>query len=874
MESKCDNMQMWRAQRNLFELAAVLTLNRSGYDKGIKEAAEEADSFGSKLKAGLGNAAKAAGAAITAAAGAAVTAVSAMSKKSLDAYANYEQLVGGVETLFGAGGKSLEEYAKEQGKTIDEVKDEYNSMLETQKSVLDNADKAYKTAGLSANEYMETVTSFSAALIQSTGRGEQQDIDQLEASLKAELKATKRTLEDQYKEQQESWKQRIAEAKKNKDANIELLQQQRDEELKALKRANEDKLAQIKAANEKQVKAATASNNASTKTADSIKKASELADLAIVDMADNANKMGTSMEAVQNAYQGFAKANYTMLDNLKLGYGGTKEEMQRLLRDASELANVEYNLNSYADIVEAIHVIQNEMGITGTTSKEASATISGSVASMKSAWENFTVELAKGGGGNIGGLLTDLANSAITAAQNIIPRIEEILGGISTAIEQISPLLSEKIIPMLTDDKLITSVLNAGVKLIDALIDGITKNVKPITDAAFKIVTTLFNGITKKLPDIVKAGLEIVKTLAEGISENISEITQTITDVALEIEDVLTDPDTLTGLLDAGLDIILGLADGIMKAIPKIVDKLPVIIENIVQFFNDNLQDIIDAGVTLISSIVSNLPAIIKAVTDAIPKIITALTDKEKGLLSPTNIQKMIDGGLKLFEALVNNIDDIVSAIADSLPKIIDGLLNGVKGLLSKENLDTMLDGGIKPFKGLVSSVGSIVSALANGLKDLVTGIGEKIGSFASDLINSGIELGENIISGIADAFKDFDLMNLIFGKDDGITPNIMKNDNPMSFKSPSMMQFAPSANIGGTTTVGIPTATVTEPAYKFPDGQSLATTVQGPPLPIAHVEIIMQMPSGVEVGRQYQEDIFAAQRADGASGIYAGRGR
>ncbi|WP_196304412.1 hypothetical protein, partial [Streptococcus pneumoniae] len=206
-------------------------------------------------------------------------------------YAEYEQLVGGIETLFGAGGKSLEEYAQSVGKSVDDVSSEYKRLINAQEDLLNKSKIEYKTAGLSANEYMETATSFSASLIQS-------------------------------------------------------------------------------------VKGDT-------------EKAAKLADQAIIDMSDNANKMGSSMESIQNAYQGFAKQNYTMLDNLKLGFGGTKEEMQRLLDEAGKISGVKYDISSFADITEAIHVMQVKMGIAGTTSKEAASTISGSLGMVKASWENF-----------------------------------------------------------------------------------------------------------------------------------------------------------------------------------------------------------------------------------------------------------------------------------------------------------------------------------------------------------------------------------------------------------------------------------------------------------------------------------------------------
>lgn len=247
-------------------------------------------------------------------------AIGDIAKASISAYADYEQMVGGVETLFGTNGKSLEEYAADAGKTVDQISDKYNSLVNAQSIVFDNAKKAYKTAGVSATQYMDTATSFAASLI---------------SGLKGDTET-----------------------------------------------------------------------------------AAKLVDLAILDMSDNANKMGTDMASIQNAYQGFAKQNYTMLDNLKLGYGGTQSEMKRLLRDAQKLSGQKYNIKNLNDIIEAIHVIQDEMEITGTTQKEASETISGSWNATKAAWDNLLTGLADGNA-DIDSLVKGLGESAWNVTKNV-----------------------------------------------------------------------------------------------------------------------------------------------------------------------------------------------------------------------------------------------------------------------------------------------------------------------------------------------------------------------------------------------------------------------------------------------------------------------
>lgn len=283
-------------------------------------------------------------------------AVTSLVKSSISGYAEYEQLVGGVETLFGAGGRNLEEYAASVGKTTEEVKDKYNQLMSSQNTVFENAKKAYQTAGISVNEYMDTATGFAASLL---------------SGLKGDTE-----------------------------------------------------------------------------------EAARLTDLAILDMSDNANKMGTNMQAIQNAYQGFAKQNYTMLDNLKLGYGGTKSEMQRLLKDAQKLSGKKYNIKNLNDIIEAIHVIQQEMDITGTTEKEAAETISGSINATKAAWENLVMGLSDGDA-DIEQLFGNLTASAKNVVKNIGKVIPSLLRNMGTLVKSAGQTLANewetRIYPWLQD---------------------------------------------------------------------------------------------------------------------------------------------------------------------------------------------------------------------------------------------------------------------------------------------------------------------------------------------------------------------------------------------------------------------------------------
>ena len=345
--------------------------------------------FGGALKSGLAVAAKAAAAATAAAAGAVI----ALTKSAVENYGEYEQLVGGVETLFKDSAGTVEEYAK----------------------------NAYQTAGLSANEYMETVTSFSASLLQSMGND-------------------------------------------------------------------------------------TAA-------------AAEKADRAITDMSDNANKMGTDMQSIQNAYQGFAKQNYTMLDNLKLGYGGTKEEMQRLIDDANALNAAQgnytnYTIESYADIVDAIHTVQTEMGITGTTALEASTTIEGSVSAMKAAWSNFVTGLGNDNA-NISELSAQLIESVGTVAENVLPVVETVLKNIAMAVQEDGPAMIKKFVSYAIEK--LPEVISLGLQMVVSLVKGIAQNIPQIVTSVLNMVATIVQTIWDSLPDIIEVGKNIVRGLWEGI---------------------------------------------------------------------------------------------------------------------------------------------------------------------------------------------------------------------------------------------------------------------------------------------------------------------------------------------------------------------
>ena len=375
-------------------IKVTITGDASSLNKTMKEATASVEDFqegtektGSKAKSILKGIGVGAAAAATAAAAMAVS----VAKAAVEGYANYEQLVGGVQTLFKDSADQVQKYASD----------------------------AYKTAGLSANAYMEQATSFSASLLQGLGGD--------------------------------------------------------------------------------------------------TKAAADYADKAIIDMADNANKMGTSIESIQNAYQGFAKQNYTMLDNLKLGYGGTRGEMERLIEDANKVkeANGEMadlTIDNFADMVEAIHIIQSEMGITGTTAEEASSTIQGSIASLKASWENLLVGMADENA-NMDQLIGQFVESASTAAQNLLPRIEQTLLGVAQLIEKLAPIIIEKLPGMI--QTLLPAFLNAAMQILKAL-------VKALPDILTMLITAIVDFLTD--PETIMLIIEAAVTLFMGLVEAIPRI--------------------------------------------------------------------------------------------------------------------------------------------------------------------------------------------------------------------------------------------------------------------------------------------------------------------------------------------------------------
>lgn len=549
------------------------------------------DSPFQKVLGKIGSAVNTAVKASAAAVGAASAGVAALGTACINAYADYEQLVGGVETLF-----------KDSAETIHSF-----------------ADNAYKTAGLSANEYMETVTSFSASLLQSL------------------------------------------------DGDTE--------------------------------------------------KAAAAADLAITDMADNANKMGTAMESIQYAYQGFAKQNYTMLDNLKLGYGGTKEEMQRLLADAEKLSGVKYDLSSYADVVEAIHVIQTEMGITGTTAKEASTTIQGSVASMKAAWANLMVGMADDTQ-NFDMLLSNFIESIGTVADNLLPRIGVVIEGMGKLVAGLAPEIASAL-PTLTNE-LLPNLVELGVQSISALVQGIQENGDSLAAGALSIVGTLAEGIAELLPMVADTAASLAVSLADGLTESLPNI------IPVAIETISTLVENLTEnaniIIDAGIQIILALGEGLIAALPQLIETVPQIVINIANVINDNAPKLVDTALYLITRLAVGLVQAIPTLVVNIPKIIEAIV-----------------AAFMAFQWL--NLGK----------QLIDGVANGVKK--AGESMATAAKNTFSKFKSKLAGV-EVASELKNIGKHIIDGIVGGIKNSLSKIANIAGKIKDTLLSKLKGLFK------------------------------------------------------------------------------------------------------------------------
>lgn len=438
------------------------------------------------------------------------------------------------------------------------------------------------------------------------------------------------------------------------------------------------------------------------------------------------NKMGSSMESIQNAYNGFAKQNFTMLDNLKLGYGGTKEEMERLLADAEKLSGIKYDVSSYSDIVSAIHVVQTEIGITGTTALEASTTIQGSVSSMKSAWENLVTGLADENA-DLDTLINNFLESAVTVGENIVPVVETTLSAAGRLIAELAPKIGAELPNLVM--QVLPSLAAAGVQLIQGIAQGMTTAIPQLWSAISEfdlvgVISNVLQGagerLREHLPDFISVALDMVSGLASSIRENAGI------------------------LVDGAISLAKDFAQGLADSFPVIIEKAPQIVSDLANTINDNAPKLLAAAgdiimtlgkglVDAIPTLVKNIPQIIKAVVDVFlafnwlnigKSIITGLGN---GLKSTLSFLKEI--GNQLVEAIKGGVSALPKAMLDIGKNIVSGLWNGINAMKD----------------WVLSKISGFVGGIVGGIKNLL-GIHSPSTVFA--------EIGENVSRGLANGIQ------------------------------------------------------------------------------------------------------------------------
>lgn len=584
-------------------------LDESGFSSGIKK---------------LGNVAKGGIAVVGTAVAAGVAAFGALTKSALDSVASLEQNIGGVETLF----------------------------KDSADAVIANAKRAYQTAGLSANDYMSTVTSFSASLLQSL--------------------------------------------------------------------------------------------------AGDTEEAAKYADRAIVDMSDNANKMGTSMDLIQNAYQGFAKQNYTMLDNLKLGYGGTKTEMQRLIKDASQLKDVQAELGvtvdessmSFGNIVNAISVMQKSMGIAGTTAKEAATTIEGSMNSAKAAWDNFL---------SGAGTAEEFADAFGVASEVIIKNLGEIVPRLAETVPEVAKSIYEQLVASLNDSSSIliqsgtqiveslrdgiiqtgSSLYDSGVKILGNIINGMIESAPAITESAGEIISSLIQGIQGNAPNLYETTGEVIAAFATGIGEQLPTLIPQAAQMVATLADCVLS--NLPMVISAGEDILTGLIQGIINTSPMLAEEGPKLINDLLGRITSKLPEVLQKGadilVSLINGLLANLPGLISTAIDIVNNFISGIMQN-----LPAILETGVDMVLQLVDGIISNLPQIIASAVKALWSFRETFYS---------NLPKILEAGIELIAKLMVGIRQAIPKLLAQIPGIISQIKDKFLS-----INWG-EIGLNIIKGI-----------------------------------------------------------------------------------------------------------------------------
>lgn len=583
-----------------------MDLDDDSYNKKADKASTKWDSLGSKMSGVGAGIAKATGAALLAAG----TAVVGITVASVKAYADYEQFTGGVAKLFG----------------------------DTADTVIKNAKNAYETAGMSANDYMDTVTGFSARLLQSLG-------------------------------------------------------------------------------------------------GDTVKSAA-MADTAIKDMSDNANTFGTDIESIKATYQGLAKANYTMLDNLKLGFGGTASEMARMVNETGVMGDgfvaTANNINSvgFDKLIEAIHKTQESLNITGTTAKEASSTITGSLNATKSAWTNLLTALASGNTETISEAMNGLGKSIGNTFRNITAIVPQVIAGLVTVVDQISKMDMGELIGKITEQ--IPKIIELAVSLVQNIVSGIQSNLPLIMQSALSIIRTLQLGVIDLLPQLLTMGVQMLVSLLQGIAEALPEIIPAIIDAVILM--VTTLVENLPLIIEAGLQVIVALIEGLVEAIPNLIQFLPTIVSSIVTALIKATPLLLTAALQIIIALAKGLIVAIPQLIVAIPQIIASMI---KAFVSGQ--AEMIKTGGNLVSGLWEGIKNAESWIKDKITSWVGDVMKFIKRLF----------GIASPSKLMDKEVGfNLGAGIANGItrsvdlvKDAMGNVGKAVEASVSPLIEPTLDM-------------------------------------------------------------------------------------------------------------------------------------
>lgn len=395
--------------------------------------------------------------------------------------------------------------------------------------------------------------------------------------------------------------------------------------------------------------------------------AAESANQALIDMADNSNKMGTALESIQNAYAGFAKQNYTMLDNLKLGYGGTKTEMERLLKDAQKLTGIKYDINSLSDVYSAIHVIQEELDITGTTAKEASSTLSGSATAMKSAFTNVLANMALG---------------------------EDLKPSLSALVETSSTFLFDNLIPAIGN--VVTAIPSTVGTILEVGLPSLIENGQ-------RIISGIISGFITEFPNIVQNGAQVLQSFSQGLITEVPNLLKNALPILLDLSKTLHD--NIGVIIDSGIDVVINFVQGIAEGLPSLIEYVPEIISNIANIINDNLPKILSAGITIIVILVEGLIKSIPTIIKNIPKIISAITDTITAF-------KWLNLGKQIINFLGNGIKSMVSNIGSCAKSVLSSIVDTFKSF-------SFADLGKNIVSGIINGIGNMAGSLFESMKGL-----------------------------------------------------------------------------------------------------------------------------------------------------------